>query len=140
MDSLSRAQQAPYLNKIITHGYEENSDTSNFVPTTIRDILTKTEEDDTGSYSEFKSDLVIEDRYSSAPSYYMSNVHKYLCRLDIDDEYFEKIYKEHFLQSIQAVNFCRYLKPPDPLELNKKRVFLPKRESHKRKIHYMSKD
>ena len=63
----------------------------------------------------------------------MTSIERYIRGVDIDDEYFEKIYKEHFLQTYQAVNFCKYLKDVSAAELEKKRVCLPKRESHKGK-------
>jgi len=103
-------------------------------PNNIREVEV-TENDESGSYSEFKSDLMIEENHSNTPSYYMTNIERYLKGSSADDEYFEKIYKEHFLQTYQAVNFCKYLKPVDPVELNKKRVYLPKRETHKGKYY-----
>jgi len=65
--------------------------------------------------------------------YYMAGVEKYLKLGNMENEYFAKIYREHFLQGYQAINFCKYLKAVDPTELAKKKVYLPKRESHKDK-------
>ncbi len=67
----------------------------------------------------------------STHQYYMTNLEKYLKTPQAGDEYFSKIYREHFMQTYQALNFCKYLKPVDPKELSKKKVYLPKRESHK---------
>ena len=48
------------------------------------------------------------------PTYYMSGLEKYH-RVDDTSDYFCKLYREHFIQSVQAMQFCRNL-------LNKKRV------------------
>jgi len=48
-------------------------------------------------------------------------------------DYFCQIYKEHFIQTFQALTFCKYLRPVDPRVLNQKKVFLPKRATHKDK-------
>lgn len=50
-----------------------------------------------------------------------------------ESDYFCQIYKEHLIQSFQALTFCKYLKPVDPKVLTQKKVFLPKRASHKDK-------
>lgn len=63
--------------------------------------------------------------------YYMAGLEKYLKNREIESEYFFKIYREHFLQGYQAINFCKYLKAPDPAELAKKKVYLPKKECYK---------
>jgi len=66
--------------------------------------------------------------------YYMAGIDKYLRNnVNFETDYFAKIYKEHFLQGYQAINFCKYLKAVDPAELAKKKVYLPKKESHKDK-------
>lgn len=64
-------------------------------------------------------------------SYYMAPLEKYLKNPYSGDEYFSKIYREHFTQSFQALNFCKNLKPIDPKELAKKKVYLPKHEAYK---------
>ena len=69
--------------------------------------------------------------------YYMAGLEKYLKHGSQDNEYFAKIYKEHFLQGFQAINFCKYLKAVDPTELAKKKVYLPKKECYKG-IHFVS--
>jgi len=64
--------------------------------------------------------------------YYMAGIDRYLRNnVNFETDYFAKIYKEHFLQGYQAINFCKYLKAVDPAELAKKKVYLPKKESHK---------
>lgn len=68
--------------------------------------------------------------------YYMAGIEKYIKNSSPshENDYFAKIYREHFLQGYQAINFCKYLKPVDPAELAKKKVYLPKKESHKGNI------
>jgi len=102
-------------------------------PNNVRNIVLKTEEEEQGSYSEFRSDLMIEENHTTTPTYYMTNIQRYVAGPDTDDEYFEKVYKEHFLQTFQAVNFCRYLKNVDPMDLDQKKVYLPRREGYKDK-------
>jgi hypothetical protein len=65
--------------------------------------------------------------------YYTSFLEKYH-RNYHENDYFCQIYREHFLQSYQAMMFCKYLKPVDPKVLAQKRVFLTKRESCKGNI------
>jgi len=67
--------------------------------------------------------------------YYMAGIEKYLknTSASFEGDYFAKIYREHFLQGYQAINFCKYLKPVDPTVLAQKKVYLPKKESHKDK-------
>ena len=110
--------------------------TTNSIPNSKRRdgraLVLRTEQDESDSYSEFKSELVVIEKDAPKESiYYMTSIERYIRGVDIDDEYFEKIYKEHFLQTYQAVNFCRYLKDVNVAELEKKKVYLPKRESHK---------
>jgi hypothetical protein len=64
--------------------------------------------------------------------YYMAGLEKYH-KSYIESDYFCQIYREHFMQTYQAMMFCRYLKTVDPKVLGQKRVFLSKRESHKGK-------
>lgn len=61
--------------------------------------------------------------------YYMSNLEKF--HRNIENEYFAQIYREHFMQSFQAMMFCRFLRPVDPKVLAQKKVYLNKRETHK---------
>lgn len=73
--------------------------------------------------------------------YYMAGIEKYLknTSASFEGDYFAKIYREHFLQGYQAINFCKYLKPVDPAVLAQKKVYLPKKESHKGNIIYDNK-
>jgi len=69
---------------------------------------------------------------ASICQYYMAGIDRYLRNnVNYETDYFAKIYKEHFLQGYQAINFCKYLKAVDPAELAKKKVYLPKKETHK---------
>jgi len=64
--------------------------------------------------------------------YYMTSLekaHKY----NGEPDYFVQIYREHFLQSFQALSFVKTLKVPDTSVIAQKRVHLPKRESHRDK-------
>lgn len=63
--------------------------------------------------------------------YYMTNLEKF--HRNIENEYFAQIYREHFMQSFQAMMFCRFLRPVDPKVLASKKVYLNKRETHKDK-------
>lgn len=63
-------------------------------------------------------------------TYYMTSLEKYHRKWN-EMDYFCQIYKEHFIQSFQALTFCKYLKPVDSKTLAQKKVFLPKRPSHK---------
>ena len=68
----------------------------------------------------------------STPSqiYYMTWLEKYHRHPD-ERDYFSQIYREHFMQSFQAMGFCKFIKPVDPKVLAQKKVFLTKRETHK---------
>ena len=66
-------------------------------------------------------------------TYYMTGLekaHRWTGGLD----YFAQIYREHFLQSFQALNFVKSLKPVDPAILAQKRVNLPRKDIHKGNI------
>lgn len=65
--------------------------------------------------------------------YYMTNMEKHQ-RNPNDYDYFCNIYREHFIQTYQAMMFCRYLRPVDPKVLGQKKVFLNKRETCKGKL------
>jgi len=69
---------------------------------------------------------------SSTFTYYATSLEKHH-RNRNDMDYFCQLYKEHFIQSFQALTFCKYLRPVDPKVLAQKKVFLPKRISHKDK-------
>ena len=62
--------------------------------------------------------------------YYMTNLKKYHREYN-ESDYFCQIYREHFIQSFQAMVFCKYLKPIDQKVLASKKMILPKRETHK---------
>jgi CTD small phosphatase-like protein 2 len=64
--------------------------------------------------------------------YYMTNLEK-AHRWNGDPDYFVHIYREHFLQSFQALSFIKGVKPTDPAVLAQKKVHLPRRETHKDK-------
>jgi CTD small phosphatase-like protein 2 len=64
--------------------------------------------------------------------YYMTSMEKSHRMLN-DNDYFLNIYREHFIQTFQAMTFCKFLKPVDSKVLNQKRQILNKRESHKDK-------
>jgi CTD small phosphatase-like protein 2 len=64
--------------------------------------------------------------------YYMSNLEK-AHTWSGDADYFIQVYREHFIQSFQALSFCRYLKPADNATIIQKKVNLPKRDPSKEK-------
>lgn len=64
------------------------------------------------------------------PIYYVSNLEKYHKEFD-PLNYFCQIYREHFMQSYQALMFCKYMKPADQKALAQKKVSLHKRDTHK---------
>ena len=57
------------------------------------------------------------------PLYYMSGLEKHH-KVEDTNDYFCKLYRDHFIQSVQAMQFCRNLKPVDQAELAKKKVYL----------------
>lgn len=68
-----------------------------------------------------------------APSqYYISNLRKFWKHYD---EYnpFCRIYRDHFYQMFKEMKACKTIKTIDPAILSRKRVYLPKRETHKGK-------
>lgn len=77
--------------------------------------------------------------------YYMYNLERYFKNLPIE-EHLIKLYRDHFLQTCQGINFSKIVKPVDPKELAAKKVYLPKDEKYKRNIsppscsnsHYLS--
>ena len=64
--------------------------------------------------------------------YYMSGLEK-AHRWNGENDYFVQIYREHFLQTFQALSFCKVLKPFDNAVLQQKRVNLARRDTHKSK-------
>jgi len=68
----------------------------------------------------------------NAFTYYITSLEKHHRQWNNSD-YFCQIYKEHFIQTFQTLTFCKYLKPVDPRVISQKKVFLPKRATHKDK-------
>jgi len=64
--------------------------------------------------------------------YYMTHLEK-AHKWGGEPDYFVQIYQEHFLQSFQALGFCKNMKQPDPVLLAQKRVNFPQRDTHKGK-------
>lgn len=64
--------------------------------------------------------------------YYMTSLQKHHRNWN-ESDYFCQIFKEHFIQTFQALTFCKYLRPVDPKVLNQKRVILPKKPQYKDK-------
>ncbi len=62
--------------------------------------------------------------------YFMTNMEKYHMEYN-ESDYFCQIYREHFMQTYQAMMFCRYLKPIDPKLLSLKKISLPRKEIHR---------
>jgi len=61
--------------------------------------------------------------------YYMTNMEK-AHRWNGEPDYFVQVYREHFLQTYQALTFCKMLKAADLSVINQKKVNLPKKEAH----------
>ena len=74
--------------------------------------------------------MVNASRQKSLPLYYMHGLEKHFREPDHND-YFCKIYRDHFMQSFQAMNFCRNLKDVDPKEIAKRKVHIPRLDKHK---------
>jgi len=64
--------------------------------------------------------------------YYMTSLEKSHRNLH-DNDYFSHIYREHFMQTFQAMTFCKFLKPVEQKVLQSKRSVLNRRETHKDK-------
>lgn len=62
--------------------------------------------------------------------YFMTSMEKHHIEYD-EGNYFCQIYREHFMQTFQAMMFCKYLKPVDSKALNLKKVHLPRKDIHK---------
>ena len=73
---------------------------------------------------------IFEGPVLKGPVYYVSNLEKYHKEFD-PSNYFCQIYREHFMQSYQALMFCKYMKPVDQKALAMKKLNLHKRETHK---------
>lgn len=61
--------------------------------------------------------------------YYMTSLEK-AHRWNGELDYFVQIYREHFIQSFQALSFVKTIKAPDSSIINQKKVNLPRRETH----------
>jgi len=61
--------------------------------------------------------------------YYMTGLEK-AHRWNGEPDYFVQVYREHFLQTYQALTFCKMLKQADMSVINQKKVNLPKRDSN----------
>lgn len=66
---------------------------------------------------------------ATTTAYYMSNFQKYLKNPNPKD-YFNQIYREHFNQSYQALQFVKRTKPVPARTLQAKRVFLSRRPGY----------
>jgi len=64
--------------------------------------------------------------------YYMTNMEK-AHRWNGEPDYFVQVYREHFLQTYQALTFCKMLKAADLSVINQKKVNLPKKEAHNKR-------
>lgn len=64
--------------------------------------------------------------------YYMTNMAR-AHRWEGEADYFVQIYQDHFIQSYQALTFCKNVKVPEFSQIAQKRIDLPRRESHKDK-------
>jgi len=64
--------------------------------------------------------------------YFMTSLERFHREYD-QGNYFCQIYREHFMQTFQAMVFCRYLKPVDHKVLSLKKVNLPRKDIHKDK-------
>lgn len=63
--------------------------------------------------------------------YYSSSLSAAYRSTDLCD-YFVQLYKEHFSQTFQALNYCKCLTSPDlEQQLEQKKVILTKKKSHK---------
>jgi len=67
-------------------------------------------------------------------NYYANSLKKHWKRYN-DKDYFCRLYREHFYQIFQEMKACKAVRPVDSNLLNKKSVFLPKRDSHKGSFH-----
>ena len=75
-----------------------------------------------------ENSTAIETKASQVP-YYVPYLQKYLKAHD-ESDYFSQIYREHFIQSYQALNFIKNSKPVDQRVLQSKKVTLPRRPGY----------
>ena len=65
--------------------------------------------------------------------YYSTNLALSYKMADSND-YFLQLYKEHFSQTFQALSYCEGIRQAEIDQIEEKKVFLKKRESHLSKI------
>lgn len=51
-------------------------------------------------------------------------------KLADSNDYFLQLYKEHFSQTFQALSYCKGIRQTEIEQIEEKKVFLKKRESH----------
>lgn len=61
--------------------------------------------------------------------YYATSLEKHHRKYS-ERDYFCNLFREHFIQSFQAMMFVKHLKPVDPKVLNSKKVNLPRRPGY----------
>ena len=126
---------APPANTTYNHKYTPNSFESSSASTSNNTrygqrITEQTREQQTNRDASRSNSSGLSGLKAQIPTYYMSGLEKHHKVEDMND-YFCKLYREHFIQSVQGMQFCRNLRPVDQNELTKKKVYLKKRESHK---------
>ncbi|CAD8198930.1 unnamed protein product [Paramecium octaurelia] len=65
--------------------------------------------------------------------YYITKVKNAFSK-SIHDDYFSRMYREHFLQTYQGIYVASYLQPADPKDLKNKQVRLKQKDIYKNKI------
>ena len=84
----------------------------------------------TGNLQEnLKNSLEVARNSKKKLVYYFSNLAIAYKSPDICD-YFVQLYKEHFSQTFQALSYCKGIKPEEFEQIEEKKVFLKKRDSH----------
>lgn len=76
-----------------------------------------------------KVNMVAKSKKKRSDLYYMSFLKE--CCLDLSDSYFKKLFRTHFIQTIQCLKFCETLMPPSDSDLRKKMVDFPKKQQHR---------
>ncbi|CAD8156081.1 unnamed protein product [Paramecium octaurelia] len=70
---------------------------------------------------------------SDQPQYYITKVKNAFTK-PIHDDYFSRMYREHFFQTYQGIYVASYLSPADPKDLKNKQVRLKQKDIYKNKI------
>ncbi|KAL4496104.1 hypothetical protein ABPG72_015526 [Tetrahymena utriculariae] len=65
--------------------------------------------------------------------YYMPGIEK-CYRLPLPQDYFSQIYREHFLQTYQGIQYAGLARPANPHDLQQKKVFLKNKQPGKKTI------